>query len=145
MTELNEESSWLSMLKIELQFIDPSQLIEPDGDLDDRDSSEHELGDASLENKKLWTYFATLEEKATRMLTDARYLRGDIDKRVELVAKASEMRAKAEMARGILFLNLRDKYKIWNPTLGVGIRKGWKVVSFKSNSNPLLDLLKGEL
>jgi hypothetical protein len=148
MKKEKEESSWLSMLKMELSLIGPDELIEPesgDGEDDDERDNEHFLGEASMEIKRLWTYFATLEEKATRTLIDAKYARASIDKRESLLKKASEMKAKAEMARSILFLNIRDQYQIWNPNLAVGIRKGWRVVSFKSESNPLLDLLRGHI
>lgn len=144
--QAKDGGSWLSMLKIELQFIEPDQMIEPESTTEeDEREGEHILGDATLETKKLWTYFCTLEERSTRAFIDAKYTKHDPDNREALMKKAAELKAKAEMARQILFLNLRDQFGIWNPNLGIGIRKGWKVVSFKSASNPLLDLLKGEL
>jgi len=141
------ESSWLTMIKMELSLIDPAELIEPetDGDDDPEFKDAHSLGEASMEVRKLWTYYTTLEEKATRTLIDAKYARSDVDKREQMLKKAAEMKAKAEMARSILFLSLRDQHSIWNPNLGVAVLKGWKVVSFKSKSNPLLDLLRGEM
>lgn len=147
--EVVEAGSWFSMLKMELSLIDEDDLIEPglqeDDDDEDDNDNETELGVASLETKQLWTYFCRLEEKATRALVEARYDRSSVDSREETQKRAAEMKAKAEMARSILFLNLRDQYKIWNPYLGVGLRRGWKIVSFKSKSNPLLDLLRGEM
>lgn len=139
------ESSWLGMLKMELSLIGDEELIEPEsGGDDESEKDETFLGEATMEIRKLWTYFSTLEEKATRTLIEAKYCR-NVDKRENFLKKASEMKAKAEMARSILFLTIRDQHEIWNPHLGVGIRSGWRVVSFKSASNPLLDLLSGHI
>jgi hypothetical protein len=142
----DEESSWLSMLKMELSLIDEEHIIEPGMEEDDDpEENETELGIATMEIRRLWTYFCNLEEKATRAIVDAKYDRTTVSSREEKLKKAAEMRAKAEMARSILFLNIRDQHGIWNPHLGVGLRRGWRIVSFKSKSNPLLDLLRGDL
>jgi hypothetical protein len=140
-----DEGSWLSMLKMELSLIDNSDLKEPKLELGEDDNKDETIvGTASLEARKLWTYSLAMEEKATRSLVDAKY-EESVDKREALMKIAAETRAKSDMAHSILFLSLRDQFGIWNPTLGVGIRSGWKVVSFKSKSNPLLDLLRGDL
>lgn len=143
----DEESSWLSMLRMELSLIDESSLIEPglEEDDDEEKDNETDLGVATMEVRRLWTYFCRLEEKSTRAIVDAKYDHTSVASREEKLKTAAELRAKAEMARSILFLNIRDQYGIWNPHLGVGLRRGWRIVSFKSKSNPLLDLLRGEL
>ena len=135
-----QDASWLGMLRMELSLID--EYIDPEMDYDEKD--ETFVGKASEEVKRLWTYYSRTEEKATRTLIDAKYCKKGSEKD-ELVKHAFEMKLKAEMARSILFLSLRDQFGIWNPTVGIGLRSGFQITTFKDTSNPLLDMLRGAL
>lgn len=139
MTKKNSDASWLGMLRMELSLID--EFIEPDTESEDNEAI---LGVASDEVKRLWTYYSKTEEIATRTLIDAKYCKKH-DEKDDLMKRAFEMKLKAEMARSILFLSLRDQFGIWNPTVGIGIRAGFQITTFKDTSNPLLDLLRGAM
>lgn len=143
MNEIKEESSWLSMLKMELAMISTDQILDPETEFESEEN-ETFVGTATLEIRKMWTYFLHLEEKATRLLVDARFSK-KVAERETLLKHSYELKAKAELVHSILFLSLRDMFSIWNPTLGLGIRAGWKVVTFKSKTSSFLDFLKGEL
>jgi hypothetical protein len=122
-------ATWHSMLKDELQMIDSSEVYNPDGEVDE--NAETVLGTAPVEDQKLFTYAEKLEERATRMLVDARYTREGSEEKERLVRKSFEMTMKSGIVRDILWANLKDEFDCWAPHLYIGIRKDWVVVSGK--------------
>jgi hypothetical protein len=46
---------------------------------------------------------------------------------------AARLHAKSEVLDEIFWVGLKDAHKLWGKS--VGIRKGWKVVSFKDNDD----------
>ena len=125
----HESSSWLTFLKDELAMIGPEDLIEPTESEPDTENGETLVGVASLEIQKLLTYVEKLEEASTRNIVDARFTRKGVDAREALTMRSYEMATKAEAARQLLFVLLRDEFDLWNPMISVGIRKGFQIVT----------------
>lgn len=122
-------TTWHSMLKEELGMIDQTDLINPDAEVDN--TLETVLGVAPVEDQSLFTYAEKLEEKATRILVDARYTREGLAEKERLVRKSFEMTLKSGIVRDILWANLKDEFDCWAPHLYIGLRKDFLVVSGK--------------
>jgi hypothetical protein len=120
-------ATWHSMLKEELSLIDEHDLINPDAEVDDQ--HETVVGVAPIEDQKMYTYAERLEEKATRILVDARFTRDGSTERERLTRKSFEMTIKSQIVRDILWANLKDEFDLWAPHLYVGLRKDFVVVS----------------
>lgn len=136
-----DSTAWLTMLREELMLIGSDDLIMPDGEVDEE--HETDVGEASHEVKKLWTYYCATEERATRMMIDAQYERKNPERKEALRKEALQLKVKAETAKQIMWVCLREQFDLWNPNLGVGIRGDWRVVSFQSADNFIKDILKG--
>lgn len=119
--------TWLSMLKDSLSLIGESDLINPDGEVDEQ--SETILGVAPLEDQKLFTYAEKLEEQATRMIVDARFCREGTDEKEKMARKSYELTLKSGLCRDMLWTNLKDEFDCWAPHLYIGLRKDFVVVS----------------
>lgn len=123
-------ANWFAMLREELAMIDEHDIIDPAGDSDaDVEHGESILGVASLEIQKIMTYVEKMEEASTRTIVDARFTRGDIENREALAVRSYEMATKAEAARQIAWIMLRDEFDLWVPNKSIGIRKGFVVVA----------------
>ena len=143
MSKRKDSTAWLSMLREELALIGPGDMIEPEGSPNEEHETVH--GIANAEVRRLWTYYCTTEERATRMMIDANYERKDRDRQKLLRIESIQLKVKAETAKNILWVSLRDQFGLWDQKLGVGIREDWQVVSFDSSDNFIRDILKGML
>lgn len=137
-------TSWLAFLRMEMSMLEEKDLVEPSSNGDEEvEEGESYVGEMPMECRKLWTLFCMKEEQSTRMIVDARYARGDVAKKEEMHMNAYEVRTKAEMCKDLMYLNLKDQFKLWSPHLSIGIRAGWKVVTFrtKMRDNPIIKML----
>jgi hypothetical protein len=118
------------MLREELAMLGPDDLIDPAGDAEvDTEHGETILGVASLEIQKMMTYCEKMEEASTRTIVDARFTREGKETQENLAIKSYEMASKADAARKIVGIMLRDEFDLWVPTKAIGIRKGFVVVA----------------
>jgi hypothetical protein len=123
-------ANWFAMLREELAMIGPEDLIDPAGDSDaDVDHGETILGVASMDIQKLMTYVEKMEEASTRTIVDARFTRDSRETQENLAIKSFEMATKADAARAIVGILLRDEFDLWVPNKSIGIRKGFVVVT----------------
>ena len=130
MSKKQGATSWFAMLREELAMIGTDELIDPAGDSDaDTEHGETILGVASLEIQKMLTYSEKMEEAATRTIVDARFTRDGKESQEGLAIKSFEMATKAQAARSIVGIMLRDEFDLWVPNKSIGIRKGFVVVA----------------
>ena len=125
MTTSDERGTWFNLLKIELGMIDDDQLLNPGAD---QQPHETLLGVASALDKRLFTYSEKTDEKSTRTLVDARYCQ-DPEERTKLFNRAYELSIKANIAKDLLWANIKDEFGMWDADKYVGLRRDFAVVS----------------
>jgi len=118
-------ATWFDFLRSELGMIAYDELIDPEIEQQDTDKP---VGRAPMEDRRLYTYSEKLEEKSARTLVDARFCR-NAEEREGLMEKAYEYNIKAGIAREIMWSNLKDEFHLWDPSVYVGLRKDFVVVS----------------
>lgn len=129
------EMSWPKILIMELSGID--EFTEPEENVVKSDCV---IGEASEDLKRIYTFAEKLRETGARYVIDARFSK-NTQFRIESKKKLCEIQAKIEAVMAIFWITLRDNFDLWDKE-GVGIRKGWKVVYRKSESqNTLLNFL----
>lgn len=133
--------TWLDMVKIEIENMDTSKLIEPPQEVDcNRD---HVVCDAEEALRKLYSLAMQFEKEATVALINARYS-GNVNDIKDAVENGTRLMKKVETLREIFWISLKDNYDLWDKS-SVGIRKGWKVVWSDSDPVPPIIGLLGDL
>lgn len=124
MNSSDDRGTWFNMLKIELSMIDDGDLVDPGAE-----PAPHEamVGVATELDKRLFTYAEKTEEKSTRTLVDARFCRDEEEQR-RLFNRAYELSIKADIAKNLLWCNLKDEFNLWDSALYVGLRRDFVVV-----------------
>lgn len=138
-------STWLKLLPLELNGIEENEFCEPETEVDP--TKDHMVGEMSLDLKRIYTHWRGLRESADRAVLDAKYAKGN-DQREALFMRAIELHEKAEVMEDIFWISLKDEFGLWgreNSDNTTGVRKGFKVVSLKSEVTPktFLDFLRG--
>lgn len=138
-------SSWIKLLPLELSQIEEDEIIEPETEV--KRSAERVVGEMSIDLKRIYTRWRILFESADRAILEAKYSRKK-EQQKELIARALELHEKAEAMEKIFWISIKDEFGLWglidNDENSVGVRKGFKVVSFKQDpSEALRDFLRG--
>lgn len=127
----------LDNVQVELQSIKEDDLIEPGFDIDPEVDTE--VGEATLDLKKIYTLQEKFQQLALKHAVDARCARTDGERKAAM-ATAIEFREKSELIGNFFWACLKDEFGLWlKPS--VGIRKGWKVVWSTRPPRIITDLL----
>lgn len=128
--------TWLDIVRMELENLDPKFLPEPTTEVGSRD---HVVGEADTDLKRLYALAMQWDKAAIESLVAARYINNREDQE-HLVEKAAEIRRKSELLMEIFWVSLKDYFDLWRKP-SVGIRKGWKVVWSEPEVPPIIGIL----
>ena len=129
-------STFLKLLPLELNGIEPDDYVQPKAPLGNR---ENQVGVMSDDLKKLYTLWNNLEKDASQHLLDYKYSNRQDDL---LLAKAAELGSKAEIVKGLFWVSFNDEFELWNKR-NIGIREGFIAVWYEETSPPLPPFLRG--
>lgn len=110
---------------MEIGDLPDEEVIAPEGEIEQKD---HLAGDLNNDTQlqRIYTLGRKLSESGARMLLEAHLARKH-DQQEELLIKASELRAKAEIVMSIFWISIKDSFQLWDKP-SVGIRQEWQVV-----------------
>uniref|UniRef100_A0A6M3JEH3 Uncharacterized protein n=1 Tax=viral metagenome TaxID=1070528 RepID=A0A6M3JEH3_9ZZZZ len=136
-------STWLKLLTMELDSIAKADFMEPPEALSPNDNV---IGDMDDSDKRLFTLSRLLIRDAQQNKLDSNFC-PDKGRREELENKAMNYGAKAQVVKELLWIGLRDRFGLWNGT--IGIRAGFKVVTIHNDNtdddiSPFLRHLLGD-
>ena len=120
-------STWLKLLPLELQEIDP--LIEPTAEIRE---GETVAGVVSGELRKVYTLWRSLEKQADLLAIEFKYRKTTNDE----LGKVAELKAKAEALMMIFWIGVNDDLNLWGHPEQLGIRTDWNVVEYKQPHLP---------
>ena len=90
------------------------------------------IGVATDEQKALYTLVCNYRKLAVESKTKLTFE----GKTPELVAQFGRAIAIADALWDVFWICVRDHFHLWNMEEDFGLRKGWNVVTFKSEDNP---------
>lgn len=128
---------WLDVLKIELDAIGDNDLIEPSAEVE---PNEQVVGLVPKELRKLYTRIEQTEAEVLRFMADARVAKSEKE-RTQAIEKTIELKSKAKALWEILWVCIREEYKLWGP-YAIGIRKSWNIVKKEGGPPSLPDFIK---
>ena len=136
----NISGSWLSILDTSLQMISEDEFVDPTDPIEEGNTVE---GIMSLEEKRLYTYTMQLTKRMYALNGDIMFSGGTGDTPAKEIMRdeMSSLKAKADIARKLMFNSIQDRLNLWGKS--VGIRGEFQVVSWnepESSSNPLSNL-----
>ena len=129
-------STWLKLLTLELDSINESDIIEP---VCTPQKDDHPVGEMSDAARRLFTLARLLEKDAKQCQLDANFC-GDKTIRLELEARGYELAAKSEATQALMWISIRDEFKVWHES--VGVRSSFKVVVSPNADNDIPPFLK---
>lgn len=123
--------TWLSTLEMEIENLPDSLLEErqPNGKIK---KSERIIGKADPYSRKLYVLAQNWENEAIQTILKLRYTQDDGEDHSAEIALGHKLKAQAEAARELFWINLRDYFNTWDGN--IGIRKDWTLVA--TNDNP---------
>ncbi|HLD06276.1 MAG TPA: hypothetical protein VJC16_01955 [Candidatus Nanoarchaeia archaeon] len=126
--------TWLDVLRTELSNIEPGTVAEPEDEVGAKDTV---VGDVPDELKQIRGLALRWKTDCLFELTDAlkRKLTGNQEEAERAFTKSSELSLKADTLMQIFWTSLKDALGLWEKD-AIGIRKGWKVVSFENEEKP---------
>jgi hypothetical protein len=114
---------WLRMLPLELDGVNPDDIVEPENPVD---GTGDVIGEMDITCKKLYTLYMFNMQAADKLALDARYCK-DKDKRKEFIAGSFKSLMMAHTLYQIMFMEIRDQFKCWD--MNLDIKAGFKIVS----------------
>lgn len=127
---------FIDNIPLDLQMMEENELVSPQDKLDPEDQA---LGELSLELKKLYTLWKGLGKSAGALQNDITWGVADPEKS----ARANALKSKAQVVSMILWIAIQDELNLWHLTEPLAIRKGFRVVSYKSPAGPFYSILGG--
>ncbi len=129
---------WLEVFQNDLKEIQEKDLINPGAPFDD-DHDNH-VGYADDYLRRLYTLMMIYQKRSELALLEAKYAHRD---RASAIRQAEEFRNKAKAVREVFWIELNEKFSLWDKP-AVGIRDGWRVVWSESEGGGFLRRLFGE-
>ena len=129
-------SEWLKLLPLELSEMEQSEILEP---MHPMAKNDHQIGEMSDMSKRLFTLAQLLEKAGSQSKLDAQYCNDKME-RLELMARTNEFLSKAETIRALMWIGIKDEFKLWNA--GIGVRVGFKVVTQPEDENDMPPFLR---
>lgn len=130
-------STWLDFIKIELDNLDLEQIHKPAGEVG---SSDHEVGEADEELKRLYGLWMQLARTADEARVAMRYAQTQAELDVYAVT-AFELITKAEIVRDIFWASVRSQFDLWDKS-SVGVRREWKIVWSEEETPQIISILR---
>ncbi len=90
--------------------------------------------------KRLYTLSRHLCKSASQYALDCQF-KNDKTEKLELKAKSDELTAKASTIIAVMWIAIKDELMLWGES-NVGIRTGFKVITFESNQSGLPPFLQ---
>ncbi len=139
--EKNICPTWLDTVKMEMENMESSHLMEPPSEVDSHD---HVVGEAEPELRKIYSLAMQWQKTAMELVVSARFTNDSVT-REQRLKRAEQLNQKSGVLMKVFWLSIRDAHDLWDKD-SVGIRKEWKVVWSESNEiPPFLGLLGGIL
>ncbi len=129
-------STWLHKIATDIEEVSGDGLPVPDAPVGE---GEQELGVATPDQQKLYLLAMRWEKAAAECAIAARFARQQEDKQ-RFNARGVSFLHKACLIKEGFWIELRDTFHLWEQS--VGIRDGWKVVSFEAPTNSILAALE---
>lgn len=130
---------WMEVFQNDLKEIQGKDLIDPGAAFDD-DHDNH-VGYADDYLRRLYTLMMIYQKRFDLAVVGVKYAHGDRD---SAIRQACEFKSKAEAVREIFWIEVNDRFNLWDKSC-VGIRSEWQVVwSKREISNLLRRFLGGE-
>lgn len=133
-------TTWLKLLPLEMDEIAESEVVEPKGPLDSK--KDNVVGEASLDLKRLYTLWMRAEKEVHQLMFNLRFSENPLTDLEEVKGKLKKLEDESETLKAIFWTSLREEHNLWDCP-GVGIRRGWKVVSFEDEEPQLPPGFKG--
>ncbi|MBI3956755.1 MAG: hypothetical protein HY340_02090 [Candidatus Kerfeldbacteria bacterium] len=133
-------NTWIQSLQAELDKVDLQGVIEPQGEIEERD---HVVGQANDDLKRLYGLMmrwskASLESVVAAQFAPNRELREHYTNQATMLGK------KSEVLTEIFWITIKETFDLWQKP-SVGIRKGWKVVWSEPEVPPIIGILSNML
>jgi hypothetical protein len=122
-------STWLKLLPLDLDEINPGDFIEPTEDVKE---GETVIGVVSDDLKKIYTLYQSLSKTASLLKVEMSYRKSNSEDNGRL----SQLYYKARALQNIFWVGLNDEFDLWSHTESCDIRTGWRVVEYKKKETP---------
>lgn len=138
-----DHKKWFAALMEEIDMMDP-EMFPPRQEVNSKEESV--VGYCPISLRKLFAYYKMMERDIAQANLDMKYSGAQGDELMDMYAQMMTMNFKKAFIAQMFWGCVQDTVSGWDPTMQVGLRKGWVVVQNPTPpANPLLQFLGGQL